>query len=59
MKIIARIEILNQVGPDDYRTVPITKIFESTATVDEIHAWAKTHGTAFLVNDIELTQPEG
>ena len=58
MKIIARIEVLNQIGPDDYRTCPITKIFEDTATVAEIHAWASLHGPNFLVNDIELSQPE-
>ena len=59
MKIIARIEILNQIGPDDYRIRPITRIFEDTATVAEIHTWALLHGSGYLVNDIELSQPEG
>ena len=58
LKIIARIEILNQIGPDDYRVRPITKVFEDTATVGEIHAWALSHGSGYLVNDIELSQPQ-
>lgn len=58
MKIIARIETLNQIGPDDYRVRPITKVFDDTATVAEIHAWAHLHGSGYLVNDIELSQPE-
>lgn len=58
MKIIARVEKLVQIGPDDYRTRPVTKTFDSTATVDEIVAWGKSHGSCNLINDIELTQPE-
>ena len=58
MKIIARIEVLNQISPDDYRTRPITRIFEDTTTIAEIHAWARLHGSGYLVNDIELSQPE-
>lgn len=58
MKIVARIEKLVQIGPDDYRTRPLTKVFDSTAPVDEIIAWAKTHGEGYLVNEIELTQPD-
>ena len=58
MKIIARIEKQVQIGPYDYLTYPVTKTFDSTATVDEIVAWGKTHGSDNLLNNIELTQPE-
>jgi hypothetical protein len=57
MKIVAIIELANQIGPDDYRVCPVTKIFDSSATIDEIHNWAQKHGK-FLMNDIKLTQPE-
>ena len=56
MKIIARIEKLVQIGPDDYRIYPITKIFESNATIDEIHAWAQNNNKGTLMNDIQLTE---
>ena len=58
MKINARIEKLVQVAPYDYRLYPVTKTFDSTATIDEIVAWAKSHGSDNLINNIELTQPE-
>lgn len=58
MNIIARIEKCVQIGSDDYRVYPITKIFDSTITIDEIISWAKTNGPNYFLNDIELTQPE-
>ena len=58
MKINARIEKMVQVGPYDYRVYPVTKTFDSTSTIDEIDAWAKSHGSDNLINNVELTQPE-
>ena len=58
MQIIARIEGLDQIGPDDYRVRATTKIFEETDTLKEVHAWANTHGS-YPFSHIELTQPQG
>lgn len=48
----------SKIHPDDYRTRPVTKVFPVTVMVSEILAWANTHGS-HLLNDIELSQPEG
>jgi hypothetical protein len=58
MYIVARVEKLVQIGPDDYRIRPVTKTFDSTATIDEIVTWGKSNGSDNLINNIELTQPD-
>lgn len=57
MQIVARIEYLDQIGPDDCRVRPRTKVFESTATVDEIHTWANTIQRC-PINDVTITVAE-
>lgn len=54
--LLARIEKCVQVGPDDYRMRPITKIFDESTVLAEVISWAKTHGV--LINDTEITQLE-
>ena len=56
MQIVARVE-LDQIGPDGFRLRSRTKVFESTATIEEIHAWAQTIGN-YPINEIALTAAE-
>ena len=56
-EVIASLDYLNQVGPDDYRVVRRTKIFQSTAAIDEITEWAQTIGL-YTINDITITAAE-
>jgi len=59
MKIAVSIQVLDQIGPYDYRTSTRTKIMDSaTATVDEMLAWTKTHGTDFKPSDLSLSIAE-
>lgn len=56
-EVIARVEQLCQESPDDYRLRSRTKIFQSTATIDEIFQWAQTIAP-YRINDISITEAE-
>lgn len=57
MQIVARVEQLDEISPDDFRLRSRTKVFESTATIEEIHTWAQTIGN-YSINEIALTAAE-
>ena len=56
-EIIARVETLDQISPDDFRVRSRTKIFQSTVSIDLIVSWANSIGN-YTINDITITQAE-
>ena len=59
MKIAVHVNVLDQIGPYDYRTSTRTKVFDSeTATIEQILKWAKTHGENIKVHDLVLSHVE-
>lgn len=42
MKIAVTVSVFMQVSQEQYRDVPITKVFDSSQSIDEMLEWAKT-----------------
>lgn len=58
MKIVASIEMLDQVGPYDYRVTTRTAVFEDGAILRAVMDWAHTHNPNAMPHDIRLSEAE-
>ena len=58
MKFIAVIDMLDQIGPDDWRNSIRTAVFEGGATLQAVLAWARTHNPNVKPHDIRFSETE-
>lgn len=57
-KIAATVAGCGQISMNDYRDWRVTKIFDYSATIGEIDAWAKTFGERYDFRDVLLSDVE-
>ena len=56
MKIAATISDCHQVGMDEWRDVNVTRVFDSSDSIDSMIAWAKTISQGHDFHSLKLSE---
>lgn len=58
MKIVAAIDVLDQIGPYDYRVTTRTAVFEDGSILRAVMDWARHYNPNIKPHDIRLSEAE-